>query len=101
MVIINRRAIITISLSDNIYSTIDLKVIDKIILFSNEKSKLLVKNKYTYATKVLKLSYLTETNKWHLTIEYVAQNDFSATKDGLNTGDFNGVGELISFSNIL
>jgi hypothetical protein len=94
-------AIITISCSEDIYSSIDLNKINKIILFSNERSKELVKNKYTYVTKVIKLSSMPNTNQWHLTIEYVAQNEYGATKDGLNSGNFNENGEVISFSNLL
>lgn len=94
-------AIITVSFSENMYSKIDINKINDILLFSNEKSKELVKNKYTYVTKIMKLSFLPDTNQWHLTIEFTAQNDYGAIKDGLNSGNFNESGELISFSNIL
>ena len=67
----------------------------------NEKSISSTKNKYTYNAKIIKLSYISDSDTWHSTIEYTAQNDYGALKDGLNSATFEGSGTLVKFSNIL
>lgn len=41
-----------------------------------------MKNKYTYQPRKVSLMYSADLNKWIYAIEYTAQNDYGALKNG-------------------
>lgn len=97
----NTEAIITVGCDVEKFKAITIEKINEMLNVINEKSISATKNKYTYNAKIIKLSYLNESDTWHSTIEYTAQNDYGATKDGLNSATFQGNGEFVKFSTIL
>ena len=97
----NTEVIITVGCSEDKFKTMKIEKINEMFNMINEKSISATKNKYTYNAKIIKLSYLNDSGTWHSTIEYTAQNDYGATKDGLNSATFQGNGEFEKFSTIL
>ncbi|MBP1222602.1 hypothetical protein [Flavobacterium sp. 1355] len=76
-------AFLTIGIPTEIYLNTDVDKLNSMIADVNEKAKGLVKNKYTYESKIVKISFLAESQQWYITIEYAAQNDYGSTKDGV------------------
>lgn len=97
----NTEVIITVGCKEDKFKTISIAKINEMLNIINDKSISATKNKYTYNAKIIKLSYLNDSDTWHSTIEYTAQNDYGATKDGLNSATFQGNGEFVKFSTIL
>lgn len=92
--------IITVGCDEQKFKSMSIEKINEMLNIINDQSISATKNKYTYNAKIIKLSYMKD-DTWHSTIEYTAQNDYGATKDGLNSATFQGNGELIKFSTIL
>ncbi len=95
-------SLITVSFSQNIFQKIGIEKINSMIDSANDKCMGKVKNKYTYVCKVVKLSSsLKESEDINMTIEFTAQNDYGATKDGLIYINFDKNGDIINVSSIL
>lgn len=92
--------IITVGCDEEKFKSMSIENINGMLNIINDKSISATKNKYTYNPKIIKLSYMKD-DTWHSTIEYTAQNDYGATKDGLNSATFQGNGEFVKFSTIL
>lgn len=93
--------LVTVAFSENLYSKIDIDKINEMIQLVNQKSRNSTKNEYTYISRVIKISSMPGTEVWHATIEFTAQNDFGATKTGMNSADFDENYNLVKFSNLL
>lgn len=80
------------------YKAVSLEKINLMIATVNIKAMYAVKNKSTYVPKNISLFYSVDSNEWTGVVEYTAQNDYGATKDGKVFCMFDEVGE---FKNIL
>lgn len=93
---------VTVGLSQEIFEKIGIEKINSMINLANDKCMSKVKNKYTYVSKIMKLSSLkTESQEINMTVEFTAQNDYGATKDGLFAVYFDANGNFVSISSIL
>lgn len=64
------------------FKALGLEKINIIIHISNFKAILKMKNKYTYQPRKASLFYSKDKNEWTCAIQYTAQNDYGALKDG-------------------
>jgi hypothetical protein len=65
-----------------------------IIQTANIKTKYRLKNKSTYSPLKIFVAFIN--NEWTIKIDYTAQNDFGATKDGTTYTMFDELGEFKS-----
>jgi len=88
---------ITIACDTALYrmSKMNADKLNKIITNANIQSMFAVKNRYTYESKSMVITYQRLTDKWEVDVEYVAQNDYGALKDGFMTSVFNNNGEFL------
>jgi hypothetical protein len=59
-----------------------IKTLNSILHKCNNDVMLDTKNKYTYTPKKIGIYFIESQNRWSINIEYTAQNDFGATKNG-------------------
>lgn len=71
-----------ISLPATLYNENEITTYDLMIAESNIKTMYSLKNKSTYVPKEISLMFMETKNEWVCQIEYTAQNDYGATKDG-------------------
>jgi len=64
------------------FKSLGTSQINLIIHTANYRTVLAVKNKYTYQPRKVSLFYSVEKQQWTCAIEYTAQNDYGALKDG-------------------
>ena len=64
------------------FKTLGLQKLNIIIHTSNFSAILKMKNKYTYQPRKISLFYSENSSNWVCAVEYTAQNDYGATKDG-------------------
>ena len=59
-----------------------------------------MKNRRTYIPKSIRVYYSDESKEWMISVEYTAQNDYGATKDGLTISIFSEIGSYKSINSI-
>lgn len=69
------------------FNDLNLQKIRIMVFQANLETKYLMKNKYTYCPKKIKVGFFH--GKWLVDIKYIAQNDYGATKDDTNVVNFN------------
>lgn len=90
--------ITSIFMSDEKFKEITIAEINDMILVSNEKIPYNIKNRYTYIPREIRIDFVEKENEWRVIIDYTAQNDYGATKDGYSFVNFNNDG---TFKNIV
>lgn len=79
----------------NRFSSVGTDGFNSMLSTSNTKTMFNLKNRRTYIPKKINLFFVEEKNHWLCYIEYTAQNDYGATKDGTSYITFNELGEFI------
>ena len=72
----------SIFMSEKEFKDLKIETINKMLLIANEKAPGQLKNKSTYNPNSIRMDLSQADNTWRVWIEYTAQNDFGATKDG-------------------
>lgn len=78
----------------NRYSSISIDDVNSMISTANIKTMFQMKNRRTYIPKKISFFFSDKESKWLVAIEYVAQNDYGATKDGTAFSTFEELGEF-------
>ncbi|MEW5677045.1 hypothetical protein ABGT15_12090 [Flavobacterium enshiense] len=84
----------SLSCSLNRYSSISINEINSMISTANIKTMFQMKNRRTYVPKKVSFFFSDKESNWLIAIEYIAQNDFGATKDGTAYSTFEELGEF-------
>jgi hypothetical protein len=71
---------------------ITIQKLNMIIQTANSKTKYTLKSKSTYSPLKIFVAFIE--NEWTVTIDYTAQNDYGATKDGKTITIFDDKGEF-------
>jgi len=92
--------VFTAFIKDEKFKEIGVDGISKIISDSNKRVPYTLKNKYTYSPISIRIDYYDNENHWVVLLDYTAQNDYGATKDGSVIIHYSSNGEFISLVNI-
>lgn len=86
--------------NENTFKQIEVDKITEMIRYANIKSMFLMKNRRTYIPKSIRVFFSEESKEWMVSVEYTAQNDYGAIKDGLTVSIFSENGSFKSINSI-
>lgn len=78
------------------FEKLGLANISLMLSLSNIKTKVRIKNKYTYQPREITLTFNDENKQWTCAVKYSAQNDYGALKNGIIFHTYNEKGEFIN-----
>lgn len=77
-----------------LHNSMDLDNLNSMISTANIKTMFKMKNRRTYIPKKVSFFYVDKDSTWLIAIDYIAQNDYGATKDGTSYSTFDKNGDL-------